>query len=544
MAELLPISPSLSPERRLDVVFVHGLGGDPITTWRSGDDESTSWPHWLAEEFGTKIGVWSLGYTASPTRWRRFRRPFSSGQDPEAGTAMSLVRRTRNALDRLVLEKIGQRPVCFITHSLGGLLAKSILRAAAYSMDAPDQLQVVERCRGVLFLATPHHGSWLANVAEDIKLYRPSVSTKDLKADDDHLLDLYEWYRDYANRHNILTRSYFENLETSPVGDVVSRSSADPGVSGPSAYPPVALGRNHLEICKPLNKGDQAYLGSKEMIKRILEEASTQPTPAHPSPTEQQQAPPTPAAQSTVLVRSFLAAGDDNADTLIDLTDLFLCADARDRRPKHADVWSQELPGRLAEAAATIQRLPRPVVLAAQTHLSIAWYLGTLLHPKRGVPILLRQRQRNSQDELWDPSEPRLPSGGAAWTFDRIDQGEGTDLAVVVSVTHNALPDAQDAIRALGLSVRETLHARFPNPNQASILDGGHARWLADALTTTLQDEVVRLRPTRLHLFATCPSSLAFLLGQDADRLGPTTVYEFAFGAATRNYTPGLATGP
>jgi hypothetical protein len=59
-----------NPERKADVVFIHSLGGDPITTWRYGDDESASFPHWLGEDF-PEVGVWSLGYAASPTRWTR-----------------------------------------------------------------------------------------------------------------------------------------------------------------------------------------------------------------------------------------------------------------------------------------------------------------------------------------------------------------------------------------------------------------------------------------------------------------------------------------
>ena len=81
MAELLPISSPLAAERQLDVVFVHGLGGDPIETWRSGTDENTSWPHWLDLEFGTQIGVWSLGYAAAPSKWQGL--PFFGGKDPE-----------------------------------------------------------------------------------------------------------------------------------------------------------------------------------------------------------------------------------------------------------------------------------------------------------------------------------------------------------------------------------------------------------------------------------------------------------------------------
>ena len=299
MAELLPISAPLAAERQLDVVFVHGLGGDPIATWRSGTDENSSWPHWLALEFGTQIGVWSLGYAAAPSKWQGI--PFFGGKDPDAGAAMSLPRRAENALDRLVSAGIGQRPVCFITHSLGGLLVKSILRRSADSEFAPDRLQVVEQCRGVLFLATPHHGSRLADLANALKVYLPSVSTLDLKDNDDHLMDLYEWYRSYAPSHHILTRSYYENIETKGVKIVVPRSSADPGVAGDTARGPTPLDRDHLEISKPRNRQDQAYIGSTQLIRVILNGEAPAAGPGQPVPTPPVQA-PQPASINQVKV--------------------------------------------------------------------------------------------------------------------------------------------------------------------------------------------------------------------------------------------------
>jgi hypothetical protein len=302
MAELLPISSPLAAERQLDVVFVHGLGGDPIETWRSRTDENTSWPHWLALEFGTQIGVWSLGYAAAPSKWQGI--PFFGGKDPDAGAAMSLLRRAENALDRLVSAGIGQRPVCFITHSLGGLLVKSILRRSADCQFAPERLQVVEQCRGVLFLATPHHGSRLADLANALKFYLPSVSTLDLKDNDDHLMDLYEWYRSYAPSHHILTRSYYENEKTM-MKIVVPRSSADPGVSGPSAREPTPLDRNHLEISKPRNRQDQAYIGSTQLIRLILSGEAPESVPGQPVPNLPSNPPlqaPQPASTNQVKV--------------------------------------------------------------------------------------------------------------------------------------------------------------------------------------------------------------------------------------------------
>lgn len=307
---------------------------------------------------------------------------------------------------------------------------------------------------------------------------------------------------------------------------MVKQSSADPGVSGPLARPPIPVERGHEQICKPRNRSDLVYKGAKELIKQIL--LAQQPTA------------PTPA--SIVLVRSFLP-GVEQADTLIHLSDLFICANSKDRRPKHPDVWTQDLPSRLADAAATIERQTRPVGLAAHTHLSIAWYLGTLLNPKRGVPVLLYQRTAGATDLVWDGSAPRLPEGAPEWTFEQSVQAEGQDLALVVSITHDALDDAQKSIAALGLAVREIHHARLPTPGKGTIQDGGHARWLADALTSRIQADVTRLRPARLHLFPACPVSVAFLLGQQADALGPTTVYEYPMGKANTPYTPGMATG-
>ena len=394
MDDLHLISSPLSSERRLDVVFVHGLGGHPFSTWSSGEEGAASWPHWLAEEFGPQIGVWPLGYTtANPLQRLGVKQWFSRKPNPQGGAAMPLPIRAVNALERLAQAGIGQRPVCFIAHSLGGLLVKSILRRADATRDTPQWRKLIEHCRGVLFLATPHQGSVLADLVNVFRIILPTVNTDDLRDNDANLMELYYWYRDHAAGHNIRTLSYFEAKPCQAGVLVVKPSSADPGVSGPLARPPIPLDRDHLQISKPRDRSDLAYIGSKDLIERILAESSPAPTPS-----------------STVVVRSFLASENDNAETVIDFTDLFVCANSRDRRPKHPHVWTQELPSRLAAAAATIECLPKPVILATLTHLSIAWHLGSLLHPKRGVPILLRQRSSASLDALW--GQPGAAAGG------------------------------------------------------------------------------------------------------------------------------------
>ena len=59
MSELHRISGQENGAAKADVLFIHGLGGDALKTWRHGKDESTSWPHWVANEF-PHVAVWSL----------------------------------------------------------------------------------------------------------------------------------------------------------------------------------------------------------------------------------------------------------------------------------------------------------------------------------------------------------------------------------------------------------------------------------------------------------------------------------------------------
>jgi pimeloyl-ACP methyl ester carboxylesterase len=161
MSELHIISGCGNGERKADVLFIHGLGGDSFATWRHGKDDSTSWPHWLGKEF-PDVGVWSLGYPASPSKWLRVRGWFSR-RLREKGYTMSLPDRSIQVLDLMVQRGFGKRPILFVCHSLGGLLAKQILRIASEA-DDPNKKAVFERARAVLFLATPHAGAGLASL--------------------------------------------------------------------------------------------------------------------------------------------------------------------------------------------------------------------------------------------------------------------------------------------------------------------------------------------------------------------------------------------
>lgn len=117
-----------------DIVFIHGLWGDATETWEFVDpqfgDYKKFWPRDLAEDC-PETTVWSVGYDSSPTKW--------------IGHNMPLLDRANSLLDLLDSYEIGSRPLVFITHSLGGLLAKAILR----TRQTHQQNQTKPTCIGI-----------------------------------------------------------------------------------------------------------------------------------------------------------------------------------------------------------------------------------------------------------------------------------------------------------------------------------------------------------------------------------------------------------
>jgi hypothetical protein len=257
------------------------------------------------------------------------------------------------------------------------------------------------------------------------------------------------------------------------------------------------------------------------------------PSPQSPAVVE-------PSPGSLVLVRTFTPRVPDPAGLALpplDLTDLF-----NGRYPCHADVWSGDIPQRVAAFLPALADLPKPLVLALQTHLSIGWYLGTLLNPKRGFSVNVSQRT-NAGEIVWDLSRAQPPDNERGWLLTEEPLNRGQDLALVVSVTHDARLDAKRAIDTLALPIGRLAHAGLQQPGPDAVVDGGHARWLADALAMQVRELVVADPPRRLHVFAACPVGLMLLFGQRADAWGPTTVYEFAFEDGSRSYFPGMVSG-
>lgn len=276
---------------------------------------------------------------------------------------------------------------------------------------------------------------------------------------------------------------------------------------------------------------------------RLIETGRTRHTPESLRELLHQAELLVPACQPrgcTVLLRSFRSldpVAENEGQVVIDLCGLF-----EDREPRDAEVWTTTIPERLRQATAIMAGLGRPLELKIQAHLSIAWFLGTLLPPKTGVAFTLRQLDSRMRAMVWDDSLPRCPEGGSGWSFSEEKLGQGEELAVALSVTHEVVVDVRHHLAAQPGAIGTLLHASLQPPGQHTIVDGAHGRWLVDALIKQLGALVSERRPPRLHLFPSAPVNLMVLLGQQAAVLGPTTVYEFEFGSSTHSYSAAMRT--
>ena len=243
----------------VDVVFVHGLTGDPHDTWCT-ETSGTFWPKWLQDDLD-QISVYTLGYPASLfEKW--------------ANKEMDMFERAGNVLERFAGLGIGKKPIAFVTHSLGGILVKMVLRKSSEAGDADWQL-VSNATKLVIFISTPHTGETIAAVAKLVPGTSRHVELLGNKFG--FLEDLNRHYRNLtSDRTDLNTAVYYEKHTTNGVV-IVPRASADPGIS---KVEPVPVDKNHINICKPPDKNDTVYLGIKRHIQRTLPTAEQSTTGA------------------------------------------------------------------------------------------------------------------------------------------------------------------------------------------------------------------------------------------------------------------------
>lgn len=287
--------------RRGDIIFVHGLGDHPITAWYPNPEEIRDkvdteqfwnqelqelnfWLNWLGKH-RPDLGIWSYGYEAMPFKESSglSRVPIVKGKiESYTGKASPIIDQASELLALLTQRDFLIRPKIFVTHSLGGLIVKETLYLAHDDLNSNDEMrEIIGQTKGVVFCATPHQGSDLANfkellaqVAKTFRLLDENVIISELSSENTNT-QLYKsgkWYSGNTKTYDIQTKAFYETEETEipAIGKrlVVDRFSSDPNVIG--VRPTAVNGADHFAIVKPQSENDTIYIGVREFIDKYL----------------------------------------------------------------------------------------------------------------------------------------------------------------------------------------------------------------------------------------------------------------------------------
>ncbi|KAK3941413.1 hypothetical protein QBC46DRAFT_258764 [Diplogelasinospora grovesii] len=251
-----------SAEPLIDLIFVHGLRGGSIKTWRKGNDPRSFWPQfWLPAEPGFEnVNIHSFGYDSD---W--------ASSDPSVlnlhDFGRSLLAEMRNSP---FMRDKEERPIILIGHSMGGLVIK---KAFILSQETPD---FNNRIRCFFFLATPHRGSDYAATLNNILTVSGVLASRhyitDLTTGSTSIEWINEDFRRYALNSPIY--SFYETLKmgigvTSIL--VVDKASAVLGrdYKGEQVQPVTA---NHRDICKFTDINDPNYVMVKNALSRAVKD--------------------------------------------------------------------------------------------------------------------------------------------------------------------------------------------------------------------------------------------------------------------------------
>ena len=250
----------------IDIVFVHGLRGG-IKTWRySGEATNPLWP---AECLGPSFPrARLLAFTFDAPLWFATHKQHYS----EVEVAKNFSDMSESLRDALCDSGIGEdRKVIFICFSMGGLVVKRAL---------VDDESLRKKTQGVVFFATPHLGSPIADYAH----YTPFVSgslvssfVADLSRKSKQVLSLHDSFIECSEK--IPTLSVCETAQTDLgaglKGMIVPLESCDAcGKRSGNSVIEAAPGTDHEQVSKidpALRDKDPRVVALIEFIHSIRE---------------------------------------------------------------------------------------------------------------------------------------------------------------------------------------------------------------------------------------------------------------------------------
>ncbi|RYP71363.1 hypothetical protein DL771_004851 [Monosporascus sp. 5C6A] len=231
-----------SPEPLIDLIFVHGLRGGSIKTWRKGKDPRYFWPQlWLPTDRDFhNVNIHSFGYDSD---W--------------ASTTPSIL--NVHDFGQSLLEEMRNSPYL-----------RGNRNAYILAKDVPD---FKDRIRCIFFLATPHRGSDYAATLNNILMVSGVMSSRpyirDLTTGSTSTELINNDFGKYANDLQIF--SFYETIRMNlgiSSGLIVEKRS---GFKNERVQ---YLNANHRDICKFDGLGDPNYITLKNALVGAIQDLS------------------------------------------------------------------------------------------------------------------------------------------------------------------------------------------------------------------------------------------------------------------------------
>lgn len=239
------------------------------------DDQTSAytfcWPmDWLPQEY-PNIRIIGLNYETSISEWSlNLLCPCEKNKS-------SLHDRSEELLHALSASNVGRdRPVIWVGHSMGGLVAKSIIVQSLSHTDK-NKRAIAENTRAILFLGTPHRGSPVAQMKQHTQMiFSPTIEVKELRENSQHLLNLQQKFdaalKVLPNPIKIVSIAEGRptNITTYKIPmQFVTKESAKLDVG--EFY---VLNVDHLNLSKPIFRQSFLYQRLVKIIGDVIENAS------------------------------------------------------------------------------------------------------------------------------------------------------------------------------------------------------------------------------------------------------------------------------
>ncbi|KAJ5961036.1 Eisosome protein 1 [Penicillium vulpinum] len=253
-----------SKKRTVDILFIHGLGGTSLRTWCKNRDLEFLWPKkWLAEEPDMSTArILTFGYNAN----------FAAKKEQ---ASLSIGDFANDLLFHMKYDddgddKMGEVPIIIVAHSMGGLVFK---KAFIHGHLNEQYREITSSIKAVLFMATPHRGTDLAEslnriLTSSIFGHSSKDYVRELTKGSTTIDELNDTFRHHAAKLQIF--SFYETLTTAigPMNMMILEKYSS--LLGYHNETPEPLMANHHDVVKFSSRNDPNYKSVRGALRSIV----------------------------------------------------------------------------------------------------------------------------------------------------------------------------------------------------------------------------------------------------------------------------------